>query len=395
MKDEVTGLLTRAVAVTLGAQAMVVLASLVLPLVATLALPALGVPEHRLGWYASLLFAAGAAATLATPPLVARWGAVRVHQAMLLLGALGLMALASGQPFVSALLIGLAYGPANPASSALLSRLSPSRLRNRVFSLKQVAVPLGGALAGLVIPWLALRLGWAPAALALGAALAAAACLAQVWQERLDTGGSSSALEWLAPLHALRAGGPALRLGAAALCFAAVQFTFSAFLPSVLVGVAGWSVAAAGVTLTLALLVSIGARLMLGWVADRIAASWVLAGLGVLMAVACGLSTRIAPEMPAGLAYTVAALFGFAAFGWNGICLAETARLAAPGRVAAATAGTMLMVYAGATLGPALFSATLATRLGTPGGFVLLALFALAPLTWLRVHPPRERTPGP
>jgi hypothetical protein len=77
-------------------------------------------------------------------------------------------------------------------------------------------------------------------------------------------------------------------------------------------------------------------------------------------------------------------MFGFAAFGWNGVLLAETARLAPPGRVAAATAGTMMMVYAGATAGPALFGAVLGVLGSASPGFVLLGLFGLAPILWMR-----------
>jgi MFS family permease len=234
-------LLGIAVAVTLGAQALVVLASLTLPVAAVVVLPQLGLGAHVVGWYASAIFLAGAVSTLLTPPLVARYGAVRVHQAMLALAAGGLAALAAGLGpglIASALLIGLAYGPANPASSSLLARLAPPHLRNRVFSLKQVAVPLGGAAAGLLVPGLAELAGWQVAALGLAAVLGFAALLIQPWRAPLDagaagTGGPPAGL--LAPFALLRQGGPALRLGATALCFGAVQFSFSAFLPTVLV----------------------------------------------------------------------------------------------------------------------------------------------------------------
>lgn len=384
-------LLPAAVGVTLGAQALVVLASLVLPVVAALVLPATGLPKAAVGWYASMLFSSGAVSTMVTPQLVAGWGPVRVHQAMLASAGAGLLALAVAHPLAmaaSAVLIGLAYGPANPASSALLSRLAPAHLRNRVFSVKQVAVPLGGATAGMVVPALALWFGWQAACLGLALLLGVAGLVVQPWRWRLDAGSLAprgGGLGWMAPFAAVLGAGPTRRLGLASLCFACVQFTFSAFLATVLVTVAGWSIAAAGLTLTIGLLVSIASRLALGWVADRVAPVRVLGGLGVVIALACLACTGLGPETPVWLVWGVAGLFGFAAFGWNGICLAETARLAPPGRVAAATSGIMMMIYCGACLGPALFGLLL-TATGTPvAGFLLLGALALAPLAWLRV----------
>jgi len=380
-------LLRRAITLTLGAQALVVMASLVLPLTAALVLPTLDLPPHVVGWYAAAVFLGSALATLLTPPAVAGQGAVRVHQAMLLFGAAGLLCLAAGSPMalgLSAVLIGFAYGPANPASSPLLQRLAPPDRRARVFSLKQVAVPLGGAAAGLLVPALSAWLGWRAAAVLLAAVLLAGAALAQRWRRELDTGDAAPVAPLLAPFAMLRGGGSALRVAAAALCFAAVQFSFSTFLPTVLVQAAGWSIPLAGVTLTLALVVSMGARVALGWAADRLGALRMLRFLGLAMAVACLAGATIGPAMPVPVAFVVAAMFGFAAFSWNGVMLAEAARVAPPGRVAAATAGAMLMVYAGAMTGPALFGAIFAL-LGDPAaGFLLLAAIGAAPALWLR-----------
>jgi cyanate permease len=394
-RPDPAALLPAAIGVTLSAQALVVLASLVLPVIGALVLPAMGLRRSALGWYAAALFGAGAVSTLLTPPLVARFGPVRVHQAMLAAAAAGLLAIATGHAAAllpGAVLIGLAYGPANPASSALLARLAPARLRNRVFSVKQVAVPVGGATAGVLVPVLAAAFGWRASLAGLGLLLVLAALVIQAWRRRLDAdapGAGAGAvpgprLALLAPLTALAEGGAPLRLGAAGLCFACVQFSFSAFLVTVLVGVAGWTIAAAGVVLTTGLLVSIAARLALGWVADRVAPARVLAGLGVAMAAACLSGLALGPGTPALAVHLVAGVFGFAAFGWNGICLAEAARMAPAGQVAAATSGTMTMIYGGACLGPALFGAALAAGGDARWGLLILASFALAPLAWLR-----------
>jgi len=51
-----------------------------------------------------------------------------------------------------ALLLGMGYGPVTPASSEMLARTTPPERYALVFSVKQTGVPLGGALAGLLVP---------------------------------------------------------------------------------------------------------------------------------------------------------------------------------------------------------------------------------------------------
>ena len=60
---------------------------------------------------------------------------------------------------VSAFLVGLGYGLVNPASSHILTRIATPRTISLLFSLKQTDVPIGVAIAGAVVPVLALALG--------------------------------------------------------------------------------------------------------------------------------------------------------------------------------------------------------------------------------------------
>ena len=86
-------LLPKAIAATLGVQAIIVMASLVVPLTAAGVAPRLGLEPHLVGYYASLTFLAAAFASLATPQWVRRYGAIRVHQIMLLVAVAGLAVL--------------------------------------------------------------------------------------------------------------------------------------------------------------------------------------------------------------------------------------------------------------------------------------------------------------
>ena len=182
-------MLAKAITATLGVQAIIVMSSLVVPLMAAGVAPSLGLEPHLVGYYASLIYLVAAFASLATPQWVRRYGAIRVHQIMLLVAAAGLAVLSIETLagfIVSALLIGLAYGPANPASSSLLARYTSSGTRVRVFALKQTAVPLGGAVAGFIVPSLMARIGWLGAALAVAALCLLGAVLIGGWRGALD-----------------------------------------------------------------------------------------------------------------------------------------------------------------------------------------------------------------
>src|SRR5437763_2724865 len=73
--------------------------------------------------------------------------------------SLGTALLVSSSPLVlmiGSVLIGIGYAPSTPAGSDLLQRFAPKRHRTLIFSIKQAGVPLGGVLAGLIMPPLAL-----------------------------------------------------------------------------------------------------------------------------------------------------------------------------------------------------------------------------------------------
>src|SRR4029450_635736 len=73
--------------------------------------------------------------------------------------------------------------------------------------------------------------------------------------------------------------------------------------------------------------------------------------------------------------YVLAAAFGLTASGWNGIFLAEVARLAPQDRIAETTGAVLTASYAGLLITPLLIS-VIETFVGLAGAFVGLALLA-------------------
>lgn len=142
------------------------LATLMMLAVATLApiiAIALDVGPEAVGFQISLIYTSGALISALAGTLVNRFGGCAISQAAMVLGALGCTVIASGSLLLMAfgsVLIGISYGLTNPAASQILNRLTPSHRRGLVFSIKQTGVPLGGVLAGLALPGVAIFFGW-------------------------------------------------------------------------------------------------------------------------------------------------------------------------------------------------------------------------------------------
>ena len=73
--------------------------------------------------------------------------------------------------------------------------------------------------------------------------------------------------------------------------------------------------------------------------------------------------------------YALAAAFGLTASGWNGVFLAEVARLAPQDRIGETTGAVLTASYAGLLATPVLISA-IETFAGLAGAFVGLAILA-------------------
>ena len=97
----------------------------------------------------------GLAILLAGSALFKQIGGMRTLQLTLSLGAVCLAFLlypSLGVALAACFAMGLSNGAANPAGSEVLQRFSPPGKRNLMFSIKQAGVPLGGVMAGLLVP---------------------------------------------------------------------------------------------------------------------------------------------------------------------------------------------------------------------------------------------------
>lgn len=352
-------------AVTLAIQAMVSMALLTLPVMAPVVAAALGVSSAYVGVYVALVYVGAIVASLAAGTAVARFGAIRISQAGLLVCGLGLALCAvKSVPVIAlgALLIGIGYGPVTPASSHLLARTTSARSLSLVFSVKQTGVPLGGVLAGLIVPSLLLVTGWQGALLLVALLCLVCAVMAQPMRREMDLDRNPLcrlSLGHLAqPLRLVLSHRSLSMLAACSFFFSATQLSLVTYLVTFLHDSLGQDLVAAGIALSVSQFAGVGGRVFWGYVSDRfLGARRMLALLAGLMALSSLATALLSTSMPAVLLMGILAVFGASAIGWNGVYLAEVARQAPKGQASLATGGTLAVTFFGVVLGPPLFGA--------------------------------------
>lgn len=367
---------------TLAIQAMVSMAVLAIPAVAPAMAESLGVSATLTGTYVALIYVGAIVASLMAGQCVTRWGAIRVSQLGLLLCAAGLALSAvpvTASVAAGALLIGLGYGPITPASSHLLAASTPPDRAALIFSIKQTGVPVGGMLAGAIVPTLVLWSGIAWGLLAVALACVACALLSQPLRQRHDAdrrGDARLAMRSFAgPLRLVMAQHALRRLAVFSFVFSAVQLCLAAYLVTHLHRTLGYSLVAAGFALTVAQAGGVAGRVVWGYVADRfLGPRRTLALLAALMALGAAGTGLMQAGLPTSLVLVLVGAFGASATGWNGVYLAEVARLAPPGQAGAATGGALSVTFFGVVLGPALFGAVSGLFGSYGAGYLALAI---------------------
>ena len=381
-----------ALVATLTAQLLVSMAVGAGPVLAPAAAVDIGIGPELVGTYIGIVYAMAATAGLMSGSLIARFGAMRMTQVSLVLSAVGLVIGVAALPLTTllcALVLGFANGPTTPSSSTVLARVTPAKWRNAVFSTKQMGVPLGNALAGLLMPVLAFAFGWKAAAI-VGAAMCAVLALAlQPLRARLESERDPSrrvlSLQYLASALALIGRTPALRrLSTMSFVYAGMQNCFGGFLVTYLHDRLHMTLVEAGSVLAVSLTAGAIARLIWGALTDR----WInpyrlLGALGIGMSVCALLTASFTSNWPYAAVVAVGCAFGMTTTAWNGVFLAQIAVLSPPGRVGDATGGTQFLTFGGVTIMPVLFSVVLTLTGSYAIGYTAMAGMTLAAGLWI------------
>ena len=381
------------VALTTLAQIGTVMGIAVFPVIAPKLAVEMGVEPSLIGFQMSLIYGAAALSSPFLTWMVTRYGACRAIQVGLLLSVFALalaLALLSGLAalVVASIFLGTAMSVMTPAGAHILFRFSPPKHRNLVFSIKQTCVPAGWMIMALVAPPVTLLFGWKWAIVfAMLFALAMIVALQPVravWDDdrgQQRGGVRQQAREGMALLWRM----PELRwLSVASMFMSGVQLCLSSFAVTLLVQEANYGLVAAGVMLSVAQGAGVIGRIAWGWIADRFGICLkLLIVMSAVMIVCCLAMAFVTRAWPQTLTVLLFLAFGASAIGWNGLFLAEVARLSPAGKVSIATSGAMVWNFAGILIGPALFA--LIYRMNGSYAFTygLLSLFAVAGFAFL------------
>ena len=370
------------------------LATAAVPVLATEIARTTGLRASLIGVYTAILFLAAMLISSVSGHLVRRFGPVRTNQLGLVVSAGSvLLALVANPLFIvlTAICVGMGYGPNTPSGSEVLARTTPPRMRGLVFSIKQSGSPLGGLLGGVLLPFVVGVASWRYALMVTAALVIVVALVVQPLRRRVDISGKPDAPdEGHSPLAALKLvlGAGSLRaLTMGALALMAMHSCFQSLTVAFLVERVELTLTKAGVLFAVLQTTSAVSRVVLGWLVDRIRrARTILMAIAALGLVGSGLTAMLTPQTGYPVLVMVCALAGLGSSGWYGVFLSEIARHAPDGRVGLTTGGALSFIYIGLVAGPLAFSAVVGLADSyLPAFWMLGGLGALAAWSFSRM----------
>ncbi|MEM9358109.1 MAG: MFS transporter [Pseudomonadota bacterium] len=368
---------------TFAVQTLVSMAMFGVAVIAPVAAPAIGVKAELIGTFSAIAYGVGMLAGLTTGAFAARFGAIRICQLTMIFVLLGVLALTISTPLAavaSAIMLGLSYGPVNPASTEILARVTTPRSRPFIFSVKQTGMPAGAALAGAVLPVLILVFDWRVAISAIGIAAIAVAFAIQPLRRKMDPAhdvpvgnGSSSILE---PLRLVWQN-PSLRcLGCIGFVYGGTQVAIATFYVIHLTTVLGFSLEVAGLLYTGLQVGAIAGRLIWGGVAGRfVPGNRVLVGLGLATPVFAFVAASYQTSWPLWSIAVFSVLIGMTSHGFNGVLFSELTKNTSQDKIGAVAGGLQFTMFAGVATMPLIFGLIVTF---TQTYFLAYGTFALA-----------------
>lgn len=350
-----------------------------------------GVEPSMVGIVAGVMFAGALVPTLLSGAIIPLIGPVRLNQITTTITALGLLVATIGSwsaLLIGGVIVGAGYGPGAPAASAVLAHHTALARRGLIFSVRQSGAPLGGLLAGAMLPVIAVHFGTTEAILAAALFSVLAALIVQVVRNPLDTPllsaqrpSRANVLANLSIRSSLAAHADLPRVTYNGFAAAAAQGSVFALMVTFLVERGGLDLITAGFVFATTNVAGVIARVALGYASDGfINPQALLAMLAAAGVCALALLLTFAGQLPLAAVLVLASIIGATISGWNGVLMAELARLAPPELVGSVSAAAITCIYLGYMVGPIVTSAVV----GLSGSYVLgfgpvaLALLAAA-----------------
>ncbi|NRF50429.1 MFS transporter, partial [Pseudomonas stutzeri] len=202
-----------------------------------------------------------------------------------------------GIALAACFIMGLSNGAANPAGSEVLQRFSPPGMRILIFSIKQAGVPLGGVIAGLLVPVLVTLTSWRIALFFCAVAVVLPPALAWRLSANLDeTPPRKRRILSTPTLHSLRtltvplaslAHNPGLmKMSVVGSLFAVSQSCWFTFTVIYLIDRLGFSLSLAGAVFAVMQAGGVIGRVVLGWLSDRLHSATATLSLAAILSAA-------------------------------------------------------------------------------------------------------------
>jgi MFS family permease len=341
---------------------------------------------NLIGYYTGLLYFCSSLGQLSCGGFILRFGAVRMSQVSLVMMGFALMLGYFGHVAafaLGAMAIGIGSSVSTPASSHLLARYSPPKYAPLIFSVKQTGVPVGGLMAGLLVPFLLGWLDWRGAFLFCGIMCLVFGVMLQPIRERFDADRQ--------PSQSLKPGfiwqnlklvfsTPSLRdLAIGMFCFVGLQGLFGSYFVTYATETMGRPLETANYFFSIAMTTAIGARILWGWIGSSLLpARRLISYLAFVMAVAAAGMGWLGKAPASDLfIILVAILYCISAISWHGLMLAEIARLAPAGRVGPVTGASLACAGAGMMSYPMIYALLVKFTGDHSLGFFIAAVPAL------------------
>jgi len=371
-----------AVGFSLIVQTMIALLAASVPVLAPAIAADMGWNVNLITFYGPILYLAAFLFSFRVPNILRQVGGMGLSLICVGLSGVGLalllpmnLALAGLAP----LALGAANGGMNPASSQILGPRTTPRTASLIMAIKQTGVPLGGVVAGLIVPILVLHSGWRGTALCfvLASAIAVVGLLPTVRWLNGEQIPNPRPFRPLEPIRRLLAMDGMRSFIISAMTVVALQQCLRSFFTVYLVHSVGESLEVAGLAFGTSQAGGILGQLLWAVMADRLLRPHtVMAIIGFLLAIASALTAAFAPGWSLTAVIAVSLLFGLTAAGFIPVVLGEVARRSQPSEIGAMTAGANIFLIASMLVAPLVFGA-IASTLSYAAAFIALAVCAL------------------
>ncbi|MFJ2827272.1 MFS transporter [Streptomyces sp. NPDC087263] len=326
-----------------------------------------------------------------------------VSLTMIAMGITAFIAAASGPSYPMLLLfilvMGAFYGSILPGGQRAITRWFEPGLQGMATGIRQSGLPIGAALAGAVLPALALHHGWTAAVVVQGVAgvLGGVVFGAFYWRA-----GDTAAVGRKAPVNIRRLASGLIRdrlvrsLLISGLALAALQYVFSAQILIFLSDHLRIPIVTAGFMYSVAQAAGIGGRIGLAWISDHFwpgrrmrSLQWIL----LVSAPPVAALALLTPGSPRVLAYALCTVLGLLSVGWYPLYLVQVADIAPRHAVASTISFAITLNQIIAAAMPPLFGLLVVTAGYRTSWLFLVAILVLTALQLRRTQALASRTP--